>query len=1737
MPDLRPLLAILLSILLAACHSEPSPAPLQPGSCGTSFQLVALEPLNIEPDLGQAQALLAFSAPPDLAALADKARFRLQGSLVEPLTLEPLPEDPARIRVSLPLDRQEWLDLPATRLALHLDDGLPCATDPQLLAPPVRLQAELLPQIPPVALRSLLVHEGKDGHYLEVLCEDFAVESRFRRYADGARRRVSERCMPDVQAGGGLRIEPPVTVELAATRGGFLVYGPFERGEHRLVLEQATPTLDGGRFHRQASLDFEIPLLEPRIAFISQGRYLPRSALRRLGLRHRNVPGLRLRVRHVPPENLVWWLSGRETTTRRTSDLLADELIPLQLVEDEERELWLDLDQHLPGARNGLYELTAEALDPEDPEGAWGRWNQQTEVAARVLLTDLQLVAKRAATKPGETWSSQVLVWALDAHGAGLLQGVDVQLVRPSGKAMGRCQTDARGHCRIQVRRDEVDTEPPFALLARYGSDTSFLEFADLELEARGDVHGQPFLAGGALRAAAWTDRGVYRPGETVRLAALLRGDDDLAPEEGLPVTLLMRDPRGQELRRLTLQSNAAGMLTADLPLRDFARTGRYRAVLEVAEQELGRVSFMVEEIAPERMEVRLAAESSQLLPDQEAELQLAARWLFGSPAAGSKLELSCELARSSFEPARNNDYRYGPVGMGDDAHWSPELARHSATLDPNGQADLRCPAAASLGALPGPARLNIRAAVFEGASGRSSRGRASVEVHPERFYIGLKTRNSTVQAGQPVRVEGLLTDWQGEALAEAEEQVQVSILRLEREYSWTWRERSQDFRQRRWTRQALEQELELEPQGGALSFSFTPSENAWGYLVRASAASARSELLLRGENRGWQASGLYHTPEPGRPGWLEVDAPEEARVGQRLPVSVQVPQPGWLLLTLETWQVLQHQWLRVQPGEQHWSFALRDFSPNVYVSALLVQDPHQLSQESYLPGRSQGIASVRVRPEPFAGSLQLQVPDELRPDSTLPVALRFSGGKGPAYVTVAAVDEGLLSLTGHATPDPLADLFQPRSLGVETFETVGWSLQLPSAAATRAAGGDAAGRGRRVQAVKPVALWSGMVQLPDSGRATVPLQVPCYRGALRVMAVAASAQRVGRAEARVTVREPLLLQVSAPRFMLQGDRARVPVELTNLSGSAQRVAVSMRAEAADGEQSPVALQGSSQQVVDLASEQRVSLPFNLDAQASQGAARLLVRAEAASLASSAQLDLPLASPLPQERHLLRLPLQPGELALDELLQGWQPGSDRSQLRLSANPHADVLAQLQDLLRYPHGCLEQTTSKTRVLLAMGHLLQDAAPELAQQMPSDAWIQAGLERVLTMRTHRGGFAYWPGGREPSPWASAYALHMLLDARDAGYAVPAEAIEGGMRYLKRLLDSDSRSIRAYAHYVLARAGQGQPAKALSELKRRAPDRQSVYLLQAAVHISGDHRYQEQLHDLAAFSAPSERRSYRGFSSDLSERGLVLSCFREIFGQHAAGLDLADAVAAGLRRAGSGRATTQELAWGLTGLAAGLDEESPSLPPMVLRLGERQVAPVQPGRWFLAGAAGQGRLVLESPRQQAQALYLVASCRGARLDGAQPWSQGASLQRELLDAHGEPLDPQALEVGNLLYVRLTLASQAERLPNVALTDRLPAGWEIENPALSGRSLPDWADTGRLWQVEHRNLRDDRLEAFGTLELEQRQLIYALRAVTAGRFAHPGALLEAMYDPRVRARTAAGQVAITPRQGAERL
>ncbi|MBM66649.1 MAG: hypothetical protein CMH55_10485, partial [Myxococcales bacterium] len=1338
----------------------------------------------------------------------------------------------------------------------------------------------------------------------------------------------------------------------------------------------------------------------------------------------------------------------------------------------------------------------------------------------------------------------------------------------PSGRVLGKCTTGPDGGCILPaLDKERLDKTPALALVASKDSRLTYLAFKDVIVSnSRHDISGLPYKDTKEYRAAMYSDRGVYRPGDTVRIAAVLRTPDHKAPPAAMPVELQLRDARNRIVRKIDVPTNEGGQITGSFPLGDFADTGTYNTRLSVGDKLISSYTFKVEEFVPERMKVTAEMARKAFGPGEPVTANITARYLFGGSAKGSPIDGQWTLSPSAFRPSKNGDYRYGPELSAEAKQQSGRMVGWVKSRIGDGPVS----APPDLGVV-GPSDLVLKVAVLEAGSGRKTKGQTKAIIHPADHYVGLKGDRKKLVAGEPSTIQGILVNYDGEVLSDRNGSVDVELLRIDERYGWVWDPVARRGRSRHYRKEISEQKQTVSVKNGRFQVTVQAGQDGGQFYVRAQSGEARTDLTLAGKGRyRWWWSGRSNqsqTPKPQEALALPINLPKAVEVGKAAEAVLNLPMKGRLLMTLETDQLVHSEWIDAEAGAFRWSFKVPSFVPNIYVSAFLIRSPDETAG-AFLPARAYGVGSVSVKPLEYLETVSVSVPESVRSQSKLEVKLSMGRRVAKRFVTVAVVDEGILQLTRFKTPNPLPHLFPRRALQMQTFETVGWNISIPAAQdGDHDGGGDGARPGGRVQPVKPVALWSGPVAVPEDGNLTLPFELPPYRGELRVMVMAAGESTVGHAEAKVTVADPLVVQATLPRFLSQGDRLRVPVFVSNLSGSKQNIDV--RLEATDlaeaglepfigGSTEVLEVIGERQKQVSLEDKGSATLEFQLRGLAAVGAGQVTVTAKAGALVSEEKAQFPFLPAAPRSRRSVVVELEGGETDLKPHLEGWLPTTERSRFMVSNTPYASSFEHLRYLIRYPYGCIEQTSSSTRPLLFVSSLLRAVDPESAAKHDLEAMVQSGIDRLFSMQTGHGGFAYWPGGNQPVVWGTAYATHVLLDAKKAGYPVDAYRLDQALDWLAQ--NSDAQKGRhywhwgqaAYASYVLALVGRGNKAamkRALTALEisrfARRPhgwDAETRYLLQAGLYLAGDRSYEKQLRNPEIEAISQERSNDWTFYSDLRRWGVILDTHAQLFGIHGSGEAVADHVARTLSAHRSRYFSTQELAWAVSGLGRRLQPPAQRPKAMTLFAAGSKVKPLDNKgdkglpAWSLYRASEYGSLKLKVSGKTEGKMYLVISSEGIARDAVYEYGGNGLVvsrnYRRRSDGRILDLTTERLKLGEVVDVELTLSnSSAAAINNIALVDRFPAGLEMETARLgSAAGQPrNWLNRRLEMRPDHVNNRDDRVEMF--LTLGRRRTVkagYSLRATTSGQFRMPPTEAEAMYDPRLWARAKGGNLTV---------
>ncbi|WP_347311629.1 alpha-2-macroglobulin family protein [Defluviimonas sp. SAOS-178_SWC] len=1359
----------------------------------------------------------------------------------------------------------------------------------------------------------------------------------------------------------------------------------------------------------------------------------------------------------------------------------------------------LPLDGVLADLGPGIYALQAAVpgLDPYDHPAAT-QW---------FVISDLGMTAMEGVD------GLHVFVRALSDAAAS--EGATATLLSRANAVIGTATTDAAGYAHFAPGLTAgTGGAAPALVTVEKGDDFAFLSLTEPEfdLSDRG-VAGRE--AAPPIDVFLSTDRGAYRAGETVN-ATLLARDATMDALDGLPISARLMRPDGVEYSRALLAGAGAGGFVATMPLAGNAPRGTWRIEGFVEEGKvLASQSFLVEDFLPERIDFELALPEGAIRLSDTPPLSIEARYLFGASGAG--LDIEGDIRISALTAL---DAYPGYVFSRYDEPFSPyrDALYDTQPTDADGKATVPVafPDLDEAANRPLEARISVR---LKEGSGRPVEREITRRILPDAPVIGIKPlfEGGTVPEGAEARFDLIAV---GADEAPAARQVHWTLNRIETNYQWyslygDWNWEVTTTRSR-----VAEGDASLTATG-ATGISAAVGWGNYELVVEATdgAYSAASMEFYA----GWYApADAAETPDT-----LTVALDREAyRPGDTARLKIEPRAAGVALVTVLSNRLIDMKAVEVTAGENVIELPVTDdWGAGAYVTASVVRP---LAEEAgRVPARALGLSYAPVDPGARKLAASFAVAAEADPRAPLPVALKVDGAEGAeVYATIAAVDVGILNLTGFTSPDPEAHYFGQRKLGIGIRDLYGRLIDGRTGVMGAVRSGGDAATGLRMQAPPPteelVAYFSGPLMVGADGYARTEFQLPSFNGTVRLMAVVWSGKAVGQAEAEVLVRDPVVVTASVPRFLAPGDEARLLLEIVHATGPAGRMGLDVTAEGL--------VTGPAPSGVDLAEKGKavVNVPLASGLAEGVGTIRIaLTTPDGRQLVKD--LTIPVQANDPQIARQNRFDLAAGaNFTLDEnVFAGLLPGSGRATLAVGPLARFDAPGLLATLDAYPYGCTEQLTSKALPLLYFDEVA--AAMGAGGRDDIAKRVEESIAEILLNQSSNGAFGLWYADAGDL-WLDAYVTDFLSRAKAQGYAVPDVAFRNAMDNLRNQINyapdfDEGGGAYAYALMVLAREG----AAAVGDLRYYADVKVEAFdtpiaaaQLGAALASYGDQRRADAMFaraaDLLARRGPETQLWRADYGTDLRDATALLALASEA-GSTAVDPDaLGDRVASGI--AGQ-RLSTQEATWALLATHALID---------------------RPGAdgFTVNGAPVTGPLVrvLEAETATAQviangtdsAATVTLTTFGVPVEPEPAGGKGYSIERRYFTMAGEPVDIASVSQGARLVAVIQVTPHGSDEARLMVSDPLPAGFEIDNPSLvraGDIAALDWIDTVETRNVEFR--QDRFLAAVDWTSDDPFRLAYIVRAISPGTFHQPAAAVEDMYRPDYRARTATGRITVT--------
>jgi uncharacterized protein YfaS (alpha-2-macroglobulin family) len=1525
----------------------------------------------------------------------------------------------------------------------------------------------------------------------------------------------------------GITISPSIPFDVKLANDDIIITSTsFDpKKQYTVKIAPTVKGVFGGSLPQAQTETVQFATLEPAVNFInSKGMYLSSKGYKNVALNIVNVPKVVVTVVKVYENNMMQlFRNGNQYSyaydnedeyhdysyynTINLGDTVFTQTYEVsQLPKSNAAHLLhLDFEDKLKGY-NGVYVINVASTDQQ--------WVQESKILS---LSDIGLIVKEE--------DNRILVFANSIRYASPLKNVKITFVSSTNQPFYTTETDKNGVAVLEDIKSKSSSFKVGMVTAKNGEEYGFIGLNQSRIEtSRFDIGGRVVSPTG-LNAWIYAERNLYRPGETIHASAIIRTESWTSPAS-MPVKMRLLTPNGKEFSAKRLTINEQGSVETAFPIPSTALTGTYTLQLFSGNDVLlAQYYFSIEDFMPDRIksDLKLNKESFQL--GERIATTIQADNLFGTPAAHRNYEWEWNMTKVNFEPKGFEEYNFKV-----EKNFDFKTVFREGKTSESGGVSQEMTADNSLKDL-GLLRGHVRATVFD-ETGRPVHRYAKFDVYTQPVFIGIKNFDYYVSTRRPISVNLVALNAQGGAVSQA-----ATATLLRREWQNVMQEKGGKYKYvSQWVTKTVSTQA-VQISGNQTTINFTP-EISGQYEVRVNINGSSSFVANSFYAYGFGDT-QYSSFEVNNEGNVSIKTDKENYgVGDKINVLFTTPFEGRMLVTIERDQVIEYTFLETHNRSASLTLNTKDtWLPNVYISATLIRP----MDDNDLPLTvAHGFKNIKVENSKNKLPISVQVIDQSRSKTKQTIKVKTEPN---AYVTIAAVDEGILQVKNYKTPDPYQYFYQKVALAVGSYNVYPWLL--PEYKATQSStggdGGDDDQNGRVnplfVNRVKNVSFWSGILKADGAGNVQYDIDIPQFSGAIRIMAVAYKNNGFGSWDNLMKVADPIVLSTALPRFLSPKDQVLMPVIMSNTTDKNTEAAVKVRVEG------PLGIQESTKSVSIKAKGEGRAV-FAVQALPQIGVGKVTVSVQALGETFTDETELSIRPPASLQKKFESGVVRPEVLTTLNLDNNFLPGTVSGYITVSKSPLTQFAKNLDYLVRYPYGCVEQTVASAFPQLYYNDLVQLIKTETQTDQNPNYNVQQAIYKLQAMQLPNGALSYWPGGNYESWWGSVFAAHFLVEAQKAGFEVNTAVLNKLVQYVKFRLNkkevieyyynnNQRKSIAAkeipYSLYVLALIQQPQwSTMNYYKANLNSLSLDGKYLLAAAYALGGKADQGKQILP-KAFAGEQANNTFGGsFYSYVRDKALTLNALLEIDPQNAQVPELAKQLSEEMNT--NPYLNTQESVFSLLALGKIAKTSNQAAATALITANGKKITET---------TGAPVRLNVKDYLQQALGIkvsgkgnyYYFKELNGISADGkVVEEDKYMQVRRSYYDRTGKFIANNTFKQNDLIVVKITIIGQYNgTIENVVITDMLPAGLEIENTRLNQMPNLKWV-TERKDQVDpdYMDIRDDRLNIFTSVTSSSRTFYYMVRAVSPGTYQLGPVQADAMYNGMFHSYHGAGVVKV---------
>ncbi len=1475
---------------------------------------------------------------------------------------------------------------------------------------------------------------------------------------------------------GFLEITPKVNFKPFIKDKYVILKGDFQPGvEYTIKFRRGLSSKWGSFLEKDTEVQVAILDYLPSISFLNEGSFMTSASSNKLLFKSKNVKKINYQIYRVFEKNIPFFLQSNDMyayqnegdyyfpDVNRTGELLYDQNFEIGEEKNKSITTEIDLSKVITQSPKGCYLIKINYQKDdilfnkplnlpsnffnyyEDPTN-YSYYYNKGSIVKSLLITDLGLIAK----KTNEGYH----VFTVNILNANPVENATVKSYSYQNRLIEEVSTDQTGRALLTKNTDNV-----FFIVGESQNNKTIIKLNEFALDKSAFNTGGTHFSSAGIKAFIYTERGVYRPGDELNLSFILRNQEGSFPKDH-PVKIQVFNPKNQMVEENVLKKSEDGFYNYSFKTNLNDYTGTYNFKL-IAGSQVFNKNVKIETIVPYKIKVRskLDKKDYNLLDDQTMKLTVLAKYYFGTLAKNHKAKVEMILfeKKAKFK-------KFANFFFGNELKSFPQTRTtlFDGNLNSKGEVELNTD-------LPNLDNISsklggvIVAEVLE-KGGRPVINKNYFTVSKYKNYVGILAPSSNwLKSTAPAEFGVILVNENGEPISDRKLSYKIYV---NKRYWWYDYEGDNNASYKNDYNTELLEEGEITTKSIPVNIKFTP--NTYGRMF----------IEVTDKNSNHSAGVFFRAYSWGDTGgknvsMLNLKSDQESYfVGDTAKIAFKAAANSKLLVSIEkNDKILDYYWQDQKEEETVLKIPLtKEMVPNAYISVTSLQELAKSKND--LPLRLFGIKNITVKQKNNKIPLEVITSESFRPNENFEIKVKTKDNSNP-QLTIAVVDEGLLDLTNFTIPSPLKFFFAKEMLLIKTYDMFNKILRVPFAKINRslkvgggmldefAAKAEKLKNPIKVKRFKPISFFSGPVKC-QNGEANFSFKMPDFVGSVRIMVIAADKNHYGKETKSVPVKSELLGVISLPRVIGAGDSFNATLTAMSLVEGLGKAKVSLEVK------SPLKIMGESVQEIDFKNlKDEKDLTFNIKAEDKIGKTQIVLKITSDKYSFHHTTDIAVK---PQgglvKKSSTEFLDQGKSLKLDIPKIGIE-GTNDSYLVISKLKNLNLDERLQYLIRYPYGCIEQTTSSVFPQLLLRNVyIFDSKTEAN----IDNNINEAIKKLKKFQLRSGAFAYWQGNPSSSNFGTVYATHFLIKAKKMGYFIPDYLLNGALKYLKvnkftnfnqNNLNNNSYFLAAYRLYVLALNDDYDKAtmNLLKENYLPYLSKTATYLLAASYKLAGsDQVATELLKNLGIDLGDKDAISYNtSYGSQLRNKAVILELL-VLFDRKNDATKLYDEIVTSLNS--DSWYSTQTTAYSLIGISAYLEKYKPSqdftMKGLITLDGEKVSFDTKDNMKKIKVSDYRK---LEVQNTSEKEFFVSLYSEGISLkDQAKNESKNLKITRTFYNEDGFSISPDKLEQGTSIWCYYTVENLSNsEITNVALMQVLPSGWEIENLRFSEEPYPN--------------------------------------------------------------------------------